>query len=134
MKVFIPRIPMPTTRAELKHFVEDEINSWFHLPFTDEPKILNSEILEIAEQNGVRDHHGLVTVTPDSAGKKLIDHLSGKRIHGKQVFLREYIERKGNGSAEWEPERRRDNLNINKVNSPHVEGYENANHTFGDES
>jgi hypothetical protein len=131
MKVFIPRIPMPTTRGELKHFIEDEMNSWFHIPFTDETKVLTYDVLEIVDQNGVREHHGLVTVEPDGAAEKVIDHLSGKRLHGKQVFLRQYHERNSNRAVEWSEERRRSDLTITKVASPHFEGIDQAVQSHG---
>ena len=117
MQVLIPRIPPQTTRADLKHFIEDEIKSWVHLPFTDEPKMFSYDILEITDQDGVCDHHGLVTVMPDSAGEKVIDHLSGKRIHGKQIFPREYFEREAKDAMEQDEERRRSNLTITKITS-----------------
>lgn len=107
---------------DLKHFVEDEIKSWFHLPFTDEPKLLAYEILEITDEDDVCDLHGLVTVMPDSAGEKVIDHLSGKRIHGKQIFPREYFERQSKQALEPDEERRRTNLTITKVTTLHSRG------------
>ena len=53
MKVIIPRIPKATTKAQLSKLAHKVLDSKFHIPFTQQPKIFSAKIVAITDSNGV---------------------------------------------------------------------------------
>lgn len=126
MKIFIPRVPNTVTAGDLHKFSSGLLKKRLHIPFTSQPGITSCDILQIKDmQLGITEHHGLISIYPDSAGKWFIQHLKNQRLHHKLLFGREYFSRMGSGKMiSPENERRRRHLEIEKVDSPnvHVEG------------
>lgn len=88
----------------------------FRLPFLGkQPQIHSCEIIEIKALRGVADRHGLVSITPEKEALKVIRRLNGKQINGKPIIVRQYFERRQKTSSAILDERRRPNLEINKV-------------------
>lgn len=116
MKIFIPRLPEATTRMELRRFAEAELELRLSLPFTQKARIITCDILRIADDQGIVEYHGLLTVMPDRAGEWLVSHLMGARFNGKLIVAREYVDRR-RSAAGFEPEydRRRSGLRISRL-------------------
>lgn len=121
MKIFIPRIPKTTTKNELRKLVSNQLAKKIQLPFTEKPAINSCEILCIEDAQGVVDHHGLLSISPESAGLWLIKNFRNQRLHNKLVFAREYVERgQGKNNFSKVDDRRRPNLKIDKMERPTV--------------
>ena len=121
MKLFIPRIPKTTTKTELRKLVANQLAKKIQLPFTEKPSINSCEILCIGDAQGVVEHHGLLSISPESAGRWLIKNFKNQRLHNKQLFVREFVERSNTGKHfDKMDDRRRPNLNIEKLEQPTV--------------
>lgn len=117
MKVFIPRVPNTVTPDDLIAFSAGILESKFHIPFTDHPDILTCDVLLIKDINlGLTEHHGLISIRPDSAGQWFIRNIKNHRLHNKLIFARKYHSR-GNNKAISSPndDRRRKHLEIGKI-------------------
>ncbi|WP_275096329.1 hypothetical protein [Sedimenticola hydrogenitrophicus] len=134
MKIFIPRVPPVTSSRELRRLIERLLEQKFHFPFTRRPTIGSCELLRFRDDRGVVEYHGLVSVYPDAAGAWLIAHFKEQRLHGKLLFAREFMERKRQVEG-FRPEhdKRRDNLEINKVSSvnPKVDAQDQFRREYG---
>jgi len=126
MKIFIPRVPNTVSANELRKFTSGLLKTRFHIPFTTQPGITSCDILQIKDmQLGITEHHGLISIWPDSAGQWFIQHLKNQRLHHKLLFGREYVSRIDRSeSVPPEDERRRKHLEIEKLDTIniHVEG------------
>lgn len=122
MRIFIPRVPKPTTKSELRSLVAEVLSKKLQLPFTQEPCVTACEIISIKDSLGIIEYYGFLTIEPEKAAKWLLTHFKGQRIHNKLILVREYKSRKGNKTAfAPEDERRRSNLEIEKQGLPDVE-------------
>jgi len=90
MLLIIPRIAQPTTRRDLRDFVETVLERLFRLPFSAHPRIVNYRILSITDRVGVTERHGLINVTPDDAALKVIRKLNGSTLNGKRIGVKRY--------------------------------------------
>lgn len=116
MRIFIPRVPGATTKMELRRFAEELLGQKLILPFTQKPRITSCEILRIADRDGIVEHHGLLTITPDRAGEWLTEQLMGSHLNGKIIVARKYVERQGRPvSIDPEYDRRRGGLHVTKL-------------------
>ena len=121
MKIFIPRIPKATTKNELRKLVAGQLAKKIRLPFTEKPVINSCEILCIEDAQGVVEHHGLVSISPENAGSWLLKNFKNQYLNNKQLFIREYIERSSSTSNFSKlDDRRRPNLKIEKLERPTV--------------
>lgn len=126
MKLFIPRIPADSTRTQLRHFIESSFNTKSWNPFIKEEKhkLVSYEIICIAEQNGIKETHGLIEIVPDKGAQEVIRRLHGKTFNGKRVIVRQYLERAANKDVDPQDNRRRPNLRVGKEEHPEIEGLE----------
>jgi hypothetical protein len=116
MKIFIPRVPKTTTTRELERLVAGLLDKKFHFPFTERPIIKACDVLQFRDGEGVVEYHGLVSVTPENAGSWLISHFKGQRLHNKQVFARQFMQRDHSEErVKINAERRRNGVQITKV-------------------
>ena len=122
MKLFIPRIPVQTTRSDLYRFVETAGKGRIPNLFSKKPEILSCEVVVIIEKNGLKERHGVVEMMPDKAAKAVVRRLHGKALNGKRVIVREYFERQMDKNTEIQDERRRSELKIGKQKTVQIEG------------
>ncbi len=126
MKIFIPRVPNTVSVNDLRKFSAELLKKRFHIPFTPHPGLTSCDILQIKDvQIGITEHHGIISVWPDSAGTWFIQHLKSKRLHHKLLFGREYYSRTHqNQAVSPKSDRRRKHLEIEKLDPHqiHVEG------------
>lgn len=116
MKIFIPRVPETTTKMELRRLAEEQLGQKINLPFAQKPRITSCDILRITDRDGITEHHGLLTVSPQRAGEWLVAHMMGTRLNGKIIIAREYVERRGSGvGIDPEYDRRRPGLRVSRL-------------------
>ncbi len=117
MKIFIPRVPDTVTPSDLREFSINILEKKFHIPFTSHPDIVSCDILRIRDvQLGLTEHHGLITIRPDSAGEWLIRNLTNHRLHNKLIYARKYHTRGNNRPvSSLQNDRRRKHLEIGKI-------------------
>jgi len=120
MKIFIPRVPNTVSVNELRKFSAGLLEKRFHIPFTPHPGLTSCDILLIKDvQLGMTEHHGVISIWPDSAGKWFIQNLKSQRLHNKLLLGREYYSRTHqNKVIPPENDRRRKHLEIGKL-GPH---------------
>ena len=128
MKIFIPKVPKTVTTNDLRKFSAEMLERKFHIPFTTHPGVISCDILEIKDVKlGITEHHGLVSIRPDSAGKWFIHNLKTHRLRNKLVLARQYFTRKDTGQGVLsDGERRRKHLEIGKydIQDVQVQGME----------
>jgi hypothetical protein len=128
MKIFIPRVPKTVSPDELRAFSLNILENRFHIPFTAHPSILSCDVLRIKDaQLGLTEHHGLISIRPDSAGQWFISNIKNNRLNSKLLFARQYHTRRSDrGDSIPENDRRRKHLEIGKLNirSVYVEGFD----------
>ena len=115
MKIFIRRIQGSTTKHQLCQFTQGILDRKLKLPFTESPSLVECEIITIKDRNGIMDYHGLVTITPDSAGEWFIKKSRSQTLNGRRIFAREYKERTNDPSVTVTEERRRSDLEVETV-------------------
>ncbi len=134
MKIFIPRVPNTVSKNDLRKFTAELLKRRFRIPFTAQPGIASCEILQIKDvQLGITEHHGLISIQPDSAGQWFIQHMKNQRLHQKLIFGREYFSRADRGQTKFsEGDRRRKHLTIEKVSpiNVQVEGMDQFAQTY----
>ncbi len=123
MKIFIPRVPKTVTTSDLRKFSAEMLEKKFRIPFTSTPGIISCDILEIKDiRLGITEHHGLVSIRPDSAGLWFIHNLRNQRLHNKLLLARQYFVRKETKQGiSPDGERRRNHLEIGKFNPKNVQ-------------
>ena len=93
MKLIALRIPVSSSKNELRHLVDEALKKKWCLPFTTKPDLCSCKIVEQLDSQGIVEHHGIFEVEPDSAGKWLINHFKNRHLHNKHIFIRQYFER-----------------------------------------
>lgn len=122
MRILLPRIPTTVTKNQLRHFANSVLDSKFSLPFTAKPSLDNCEILRVTDHNGSVEHHGLISITPETAALWFIKNARGKMLGNKRILAREYLDRKGDkGSFETENDRRNHLANVETIEEYRVE-------------
>lgn len=98
MIVFLRNIPSDTSRQEIIAFVMPVVKGGL---FRAKGKITSIDILAIKDNaNGLVEYHGLVHITPDEVGLRVIKKLHGQPFKGKRMALHEYVVRS------WKNDRR----------------------------
>jgi len=90
MKLIVPRITDSTRPKDLRAFVNQVLDKFFRLPFSAPPRIVECRVIFVTEMAGVTQRHGLITVTPDDAGLRIIRKLNGTYLKGKRVGVKRY--------------------------------------------
>lgn len=123
MKIFIPRVPKTVTPDDLRVFSVNILEERFHIPFTSHPSILSCDILRIKDaQLGLTEHHGLISIRPDSAGQWFISNIKNSKLSNKPLYARQYHARRDNRwNLSPDNERRRKHLEIGKLNIRNVD-------------
>ena len=124
MRVFVRRIPPGTTRKDLIRFVDGALSGRFRLPLLPAPEIRSCKIMEIHDLDiGTTERHGLLSVLPDKAARKVIRRLNGRALNRKKVLVREYRRRsRNNAKGVAFEEKRRRNLSIGEPERVRIEG------------
>lgn len=117
MYVFMQRINDATTEDQLRRLTEKVLDTKFCLPFTEAPRLLSAEVLEIRDRDGCAEHHGLVCIQPEKAAEWFIKEIQKYELNRKPVKAREYVTRQHDRVTNSEMERRRKHLVISKVKS-----------------
>lgn len=100
MILFIRNIPAHTRLSDLHNHVEPALETWFFFRFRH-GTITNSEIITLYDQEtGQYEHHGLVHLSSEKAGRRAIVKLRGKRFKNRFVVVRPYF------SRSWHNDRR----------------------------
>mgnify|MGYP001603649340 CR=1 FL=1 len=99
MKLIVPRITDSTRPKDLRSFANQVLEKIFRLPFSAMPRIVGCRVVIVTDRAGVAQRHGLITVTPDDAGLRIIGKLNGTYLMGKRVGVRRY-ERSDGGFPE----------------------------------
>jgi hypothetical protein len=122
MKIFIPRVPKTVSPDDLRAFSANILEERFHIPFTNHPSILSCDILRIRDaQLGLTEHHGLISIRPDSAGQWFISNIKNNTLSNKTLFARQYHTRRDNRlNLMPDSDRRRRHLEIAKLNVRNV--------------
>ena len=122
MKIFIPRVPKTVTPDDLRAFSANILEERFHIPFTSHPSILSCDILRIRDaQLGLTEHHGLISIRPDSAGQWFISNIKNNTLSNKTLYARQYHTRRDNRlNLLPDSDRRRRHLEIGKLNVRNV--------------
>ena len=130
MKLFIPRVPDDSSRKQLRNFIESGFKTkWWDL-FAKKPKIISCELICITQNNGIKEHHGLVEVVPDQAAREVIRRLHGKMFNNKRIIVRQYSERAKNKISSPEDDQRRPNIEVENKRNLDVQGLEQFSRTY----
>ena len=88
MIIFLGRIPANTRKHEVTDFIEPALKGGF---FQKSGRIEHIKILVLKDKNtNTLEYHGLVTIDPDDAAKRVIKKLNRKVFKGKHIAVREY--------------------------------------------
>ena len=90
MKLIVPRITDSTRPTDLRAFANQVLEKIFRLPFSAPPRIVGCRVILVTDPAGVTQRHGLITVTPDDAGLRIIRKLNGTYLKGKRVGVKRY--------------------------------------------
>ena len=90
MKLIVPRITDATRPKDLRAFANQVLEKIFRLPFSATPVIVGCRVVFITDRAGETQRHGLITVTPDDAGLRIIRKLNGTYLKGKRVGVKRY--------------------------------------------
>jgi len=122
VRVLLPRIPATVTKNQLRQFAARVLDSKFSLPFTAKPSLGDCEILQITDQHAIAEHHGLISISPESAAHWFIKNVRGKMLANKRILAREYLDRKGNkDDFSAENDRRNPLASVEKIDEQRVE-------------
>ncbi len=121
MDIFLSRLSDLTTQSQLERKTLSILAEKFHMPFTDSPVLSSCKIMEIRDEHGGVECHGLLKIRPDSAGNWFMMHCHGEKIHEKFLRAHQYVIR----DSSWKPtypreaEHRRESLQIRYIKTPH---------------
>lgn len=95
IRVFIGHLVPSTTRNELTRFLDKELNrGWLGLPKIGTSRLNSCSIMRILDKDtGITEHHGMADISPSRSIQKAMGQLNGSRLCGKQVEVRQYINR-----------------------------------------
>lgn len=98
MIVFLRNIPNGTTRKDIANFLMPALKGGL---FRATGKILSIDFLVIQDtETQITEYHGLVSILPDSAARRVIKKLHGQPLKNQRIALREYVMRS------WQNDRR----------------------------
>jgi len=104
MDIFLSRLSDLTTQSQLESTALSILARKFHLPFTDSPVLSSCKIMEIRDEHGGVECHGLLRIQPDSAGSWFLTHCNGKKIHKKSLRAHQYVIRDSSWKPSYPPE------------------------------
>ncbi len=121
MILFLRKIPTDTTRTDIVEFLDPVLKGGF---LQSKGHIENIELIILKDEDSKTvEHHALVTIDSESAGKRAIKKLNRKALNGKHIMIHEYVFRSWQNDprendGEWNEElqnkrkhsRRRDHL------------------------
>lgn len=88
MIIFLGRIPANTRKHEITDHITPALKGGL---FQKSGRIENIKILVLKDKNtNTLEYHGLVTIDPDAAAKRVIKKLNRKVFKGKHIAVREY--------------------------------------------
>jgi len=122
MDVFVPRLSRTTTQYDLERAVTSMLTKKLHIPFTTTATLDHCTVMGIKDNQGIFEHHGLLSIMPDSAARWFIKNSKKRKLHNKRLLSRQYFVRKSNLRAlpgERELERRRPSLTVSYVKKGH---------------
>jgi len=99
MDVFLSRLSELTTLGQLEGTVRSIISKKLHIPFTASPTLSSCKIMEIRDEHGGVECHGLLNIKPDNAANWFITQCRTKKIHNKPLLAHQYILR----DSSWQP-------------------------------
>ncbi|MGR9071617.1 MAG: RNA recognition motif domain-containing protein [Gammaproteobacteria bacterium] len=107
MIVFFRQIPSTTRIHEITDFIESALNKGAAALFGKKGYIKQVKIVALKDNDlKTVEYHGLATIIPDEAARRVIDRLNRKPFKGKRIAVREYIARS------WQNDRRSENREI----------------------
>ena len=109
MLIFLRQIPAHTRIHEITDFIEPALKKSFFNLFGEKGHIEDIKIITLKDNDlNTIEHHGLVTIVPDSAAELVIKRLNRKPFKGRRIAVREYITRT------WQNDRRAENQGIQR--------------------
>lgn len=104
MIIFLRKIPATTKLSEIEDFVSPALKGFL---FGTIGRIEKIEILVLQDKllNTI-EFHGLVTIDPERAAKRVIKKLKGRRFKGKQIIIRQYYQRNWHNDPRMHAEQR----------------------------
>jgi len=90
MKLIVPRITDSIRPKDLRAFANQILEKLFRLPFSATPRIVGCRVIFVTDRAGMTQRHGLITVTPDDAGMRIVRKLNGAFLNGKRVAVKRY--------------------------------------------
>lgn len=95
MLLFLCNIPSGSTRDELKRFVRMAIRTDWMARLLYHPKVEKADILKIKTKgHSTWEHHGLVRISPSSAGPMVMELLRQRKFRGRGLDVRTYNSRR----------------------------------------
>ncbi|MEO1889479.1 MAG: hypothetical protein ABGX33_06150 [Cycloclasticus sp.] len=110
MDVFLSRLSYLTTPHELETLVQSILSKKFHIPFTDEYELVRCTVLEIQDDNGNIECHGLLKISPDNAAQWFIKNSHEEKMHGKRLLAHKYVIRDSSWNPPYDNDKRRSAL------------------------
>ena len=115
VRIFLPRLAASVTKNQLGNFAAEVLDGKLSLPFTRKPSLDHWDILSITDCYGTVEHHGLITINPESAAHWFIRQARGKVLGNKRVLLREHFDRKNDSSHFPQEDDRRNSYTSTKI-------------------
>ena len=95
MLLLLNNIAPGCTRDELKHFVRHAIRNGWMARLLYHPKVEKADILKIKVKDSHDwEHHGLIRISPSSAGPMVMELLREGKLRGRSVQVRGYRSRR----------------------------------------
>jgi hypothetical protein len=110
MDVFLSRLSYLTAQHELEELIRCVLAKKFHIPFTDEPKLVRCTVLEALDEYGNTECHGLIKITPDTAAQWFMKNCREVKLHNKRLLPHRYVIRNSSWKPPYENDKRRSSL------------------------
>ena len=119
LDIFLSRLSYLTTQRELEELIHSLLAKKLHIPFTDEAALDRCTVLEMQDDNGHTECHGLIKITPDTAAVWFIKTSRKVKLHGKRLSSHKYVTRDSSWKPPYEGNKRRASLKKKiKTDSP----------------
>ena len=91
MIIFLKNIPVQTKHSDIAAFIKPAMKAGL---FGKKGVVENIKVLQLKDaRTNISEYHGLVTMQPDSAAKKVIKRLNRKKFLNKYIAVEEYQRR-----------------------------------------
>jgi hypothetical protein len=95
MLLFLRNIPLGCTRDELKRFVRQTIRNGWLARLLYHPRVEKTDILKMkARDSSQWEFHGLVRISPSSAGPMVMQLLRESTLRGHKLHVQSYRSRR----------------------------------------